>query len=117
MKFRGDFAKLKKCVDRTAIPGEWRDLESREKQFRSNDGGVLNWWESSGTILLQGQKQPKRLLEQRFVSVAQAKGRIVDAAIDKDAGSLKEDNAILRGLIADVLLENAKLRRRASRST
>ena len=48
LKFLGDYLKLKKCVSRTGVTGQWRELKNGHKQFRTNTGAILNWWESIG---------------------------------------------------------------------
>lgn len=68
LKFSGGYAKLEKYVSRTGLPGQWRDLKYGQKQFRTNKGGVLNWWETTGTITFQGLKiAAKEELEQAFI--------------------------------------------------
>ena len=70
LKFRGNYSKLKKCVLLTDIDGKWRELENRHKQYRTDDGGILNWWEATGTITFQGHGSAARQLEQAFIAVA-----------------------------------------------
>ncbi len=53
MKFRGRFCELQALVDALDFDGDWRDL-GNQKQFRTLDGAILNWWVSSGTIYFQG---------------------------------------------------------------
>src|SRR5436190_607422 len=72
LKFLGDYARLKKCVSRTGVTGQWRELKNGHKQFRTTGGAILNWWESSGTIQFQG-RDPAMKFEQGFI--ASAKGR------------------------------------------
>ena len=43
LKFLGDYKKLEKCVLRTGVPGKWRELENGQKQYRTDDGAILNW--------------------------------------------------------------------------
>jgi hypothetical protein len=76
IKFTGSYAKLKKCVSRTGLPGKWRDLMYGQRQFRTNKGGGLNWWETTGTITFQGLRTAaKEELEQAFI--ASAKKRLM----------------------------------------
>jgi hypothetical protein len=91
--------------------GRWRDLEHGGKQYRTDKGAVVNWWKASGKILFQGQGSAVSKFEQAFVAIASTKGRLED----KDSKSLRDlgrENETLRTLIADVLLENARLRKR-----
>jgi hypothetical protein len=113
LKFRGTYAKLQKCVSRTGFDGEWSNLKDQQKQYRTTDGGILNWWRSTGTISFQGRESAARQLEKAFIAVASAKGRIET----KDSRSLadrRDENERLKILLANTLLQNAKLRARIS---
>ena len=54
IKFFGKYAELQERVRRTKIPGAWRDIDKR--QYRAENGAILNWWESTGTVSFQGQE-------------------------------------------------------------
>ena len=56
IKFRGDFEQLSDLVARTGIAGHWRELLNGHVQFRSDDGAALNWWPTTGTLNLQGNR-------------------------------------------------------------
>ena len=56
MKFTGTFLQLKDKVLLTGIDGEWVDL-GIHKQYRAENGAILNWWESSKNIAFQGDKE------------------------------------------------------------
>jgi hypothetical protein len=75
LKFRGNYGKLRKCVSRTEFEGVWRDLPNGQKQYRTENGAILNWWESSGTITFQG-RDPGKSFEKAFMAVAEAKERL-----------------------------------------
>jgi hypothetical protein len=111
LKFLGDYAKLKKCASRTGVAGQWRELKNSHKQFRTIGGAILNWWESSGTILFQG-RDPTMEFEREFI--ASAKGRLEQKG-NEDLQDLQEENATLRKLLEDTLVEEAKLKRRVSK--
>jgi hypothetical protein len=53
LKFSGVFAELQDKLLLTGIDGQWRDL-GNQKQFHADSGAILNWWQSTGTILFQG---------------------------------------------------------------
>jgi hypothetical protein len=53
MTFSGTYEELQDDVKLTGIYGEWRDL-GKHKQFRSDTGAILNWWQSTGAITFQG---------------------------------------------------------------
>ena len=65
LKFHGTVEDLKKLVMTTEIPGEWKAGGSGMQTFRSDDGGILNWW-PSGTIQFQGEPDASTNLEQSF---------------------------------------------------
>jgi hypothetical protein len=111
LQFRGDYAKLKKCVSRTGVTGEWRDLKNGHKQFRTKGGAIINWWQSSGTVLFQGQ-DPGMKFERMFI--ASVKGR-VELKRSEHPQDLQEEDATLRKLVENALVEKTKLKRRVSK--
>ncbi len=109
LRFRGDYAKLKKYVACVDPHGNWRDLKYGGKQYHSDKGAVLNWWKKSGKILFQGDGVAASKLEQAFIAVALRKGRLAGED-GKNLRDLARENETLRALIAEVLLENARLK-------
>jgi hypothetical protein len=65
---------------------------------------------ASGKILFQGQGSAVSKFEQAFTAIASTKGRLENED-GKSLRDLERENETLRTLIADVLLENARLRR------
>ena len=63
MKFKGSIDELKAAIGRTGITGTWSVKGNGEQQFKANDGGILNWWLSTGTISFQGPREVKGKLE------------------------------------------------------
>lgn len=53
LRFREGFNALQAMVMFAGIAGEWQ-LGENHYQYRANDGAVLNWWKSTGTITFQG---------------------------------------------------------------
>ena len=71
LKFRGNYNKLKQAVTRTGLGGFWRKLKHGQKQYRADDGDILNWWETTGTIIFQGHDAAAREeLKQAFIGIA-----------------------------------------------
>lgn len=101
-------------VARTHLSGDWRELKKGQLQFRTDNGGILNWWHSSGTIVFQGEKSPAMELR-AFISVASAKGRL-EWKYSEAASAADDEIAVLRKLLTDALIENGSLRARASRA-
>ena len=62
-KFIGTFQELQDKVAMTGFKGLWRDLPNGQKQFRTETGVCLNWWESSKTLNIQG---PEGTNKQKF---------------------------------------------------
>lgn len=60
--------------------------EASKQTFRSHDGGVLNWWESTGTIQFQGKAIARTVLEQAF------KNAMAKHAVTPKMGSDEEDD-------------------------
>jgi hypothetical protein len=113
-KFRGSYDKLRKCVARTRFYGAWRELPNSQRQYRTGDGAVLNWWESSGTINFQGT-DPKKAFESAFIAEAEAKRRL----ISKDAGPVTgpaEQRNNVRRRIEQAQTDIARLKWRALQS-
>jgi hypothetical protein len=108
-KFRGDYSELKECVLQTGFDGEWRDLKNHHKQYRTDDGGILNWWDTSGTITFQGNGSAAKQLEEAFIAVASAKGWIENKD-SRSPADRPDEHETLKILLANALLENAKLR-------
>lgn len=67
MKYMGSLDELKQKV--SAINGTWIFDENGKHTFRSEAGGIINWWTSSGTIQFQGQGAAKAVLEQALKNI------------------------------------------------
>jgi len=71
-KFLGTFDVLKEKVAQLDLAGEWRELSNGQKQFRARNGGILNWYESSGTLLFQGDDKAKQNIETRLSPILES---------------------------------------------
>lgn len=54
-KFLGRFDELQRRILRSGIAGAWRDC-GNQKQYRADNGAILNWWQTTGTIQFQGRE-------------------------------------------------------------
>lgn len=63
--FTGTFDELKAKL--SSIHGEWDETQANKKVLRL-DGGVMNWFESTGTIQFQGKDSSKAKLENLVLS-------------------------------------------------
>jgi hypothetical protein len=115
MKFSGTYAELQDAVLRTGIYGEWRNL-GNQKQYRSDIGAILNWWQSTGTITFQG---PGLAADEFEAKLSRAIGGFkatitAEAYVTKNLHDLQQEIAELKKLLGDVMIENAMLKRRLS---
>ena len=104
MSFLGNVGKLRKCVSKTGISGNWREIENHQMQYHADNGAVLNWWESTGTVTVQGRKLAARKLRKLFVRVALKKNLLEDHSLPAD----EIDD--LRRQLKHVLIDIAKLK-------
>lgn len=49
-KFEGDLNELKDLLEQFGISGRWQDDDKGKHTFRNTEGGVLNWWQNTGTL-------------------------------------------------------------------
>jgi hypothetical protein len=113
LRFSGDCDELEKCVSGTGLVGSWKEIPNGHRQFITDDGGILNWAPSTGSIWFQGVESAAEDLEREFK--AAAKGRIKLRCRHAEKSLEAEDIGTLKKLLADALLENEKLRRRGAR--
>ena len=69
----GDFKTFRGIVALAGIPGEWKKLPNGQRQYRTHDGAVLNYWKSTGRITFQGRELPaaelKAMVLQRAIII------------------------------------------------
>jgi len=63
--FKKSYKELKKHL--AVVNGRWDESQKNKKVLRLN-GGIMNWFESTGTIYFQGEQEGKRYLESRVKS-------------------------------------------------
>lgn len=63
LRFTGEFDALQERLACLRGEGLWSDLNDNQKQFRHHNGGILNWYVSTGTINFQGPTNAKSALE------------------------------------------------------
>lgn len=68
-KYQGNYQSLQDHVLLTGDNGEWRELDNNLKQYRTEDGAVLNWWASTKTIMFQGRKEEANAFKAKFDAV------------------------------------------------
>ena len=63
-EFKGNFEELQDILSKAGCNGQWTDI-ANGKQFKSAEGGILNWYTATGRINFQGPTPAKsKLLEQ-----------------------------------------------------
>ena len=84
----------------SSLGGEWDDSQANKKVFRLN-GGILNWYVTTGTIQFQGQEEGKLFLESKVKSLLYPneypieeveEETISDAPADKKSEGLTTEN-------------------------
>ncbi|MDL1979366.1 MAG: hypothetical protein LWX52_14955 [Deltaproteobacteria bacterium] len=75
------------------IDGEWDESQPNKKALRLNSG-VMNWYETTGTINFQGKEGPKRELEKLVALVLNIEikpGAAVEITVDTDKQNQQTD--------------------------
>ena len=79
-RFRGELSELKGIVARTGHQGEWLEHNNNHHQFKSDNGAVLNWWNTKKkTLTIQGSEEVKKEFQEAFDEVASDSERSVTA--------------------------------------
>jgi hypothetical protein len=112
LKFNGTFHDLKACVCLTGQDGNWRNVNNkRQKQFRTDKGVILNWYQSTGTVHFQNQERdPKMKFVRKFIAAAESENRLASRDTGKST-NLKQQNAALRDLVEKLESKLARLSR------
>ena len=66
LMFKASYEELTALL--SGIEGVWDEPQNNKKVLRYN-GGVMNWYESTGTIQFQGREEGKRYLENKVKSI------------------------------------------------
>ena len=89
-KFEGDINELKTLLQQSGIPGRWQDDSKGKHTFRNTDGGVINWWQNTGTLNFQGNAKAKAALEAVFDGTSLVQSPSVVTPGHKKAGGHKQ---------------------------
>ena len=84
-KFHGEFCELKAGMSELGYVGQWNE-DNGKKIFRSEDGVILNWWPSTGTLNVQGPIESRIKMEKSLSG-----SLLADAPVGSDSGSTDED--------------------------
>ncbi|NMO21237.1 cytidine deaminase [Pyxidicoccus fallax] len=75
LRFSGTFDELQTKLAVLKGQGQWRHVNDNQKQFQHNNGGVANWYPSTGSFYFQGKDEGRKKLEE-----------VVTAALSDTAG-------------------------------
>lgn len=69
-KFIGTYQELQDKVLLTGVNGSWKELTNGQKQYKTETGISLSWWETSKTISIQGAEgKNKEIFEKALFKV------------------------------------------------
>lgn len=74
--FKGSFEELQNTVTNSGCVGAWTDI-ANGKQFKTADGGILNWFPATGRINFQGPAAAREKLQQSFDGSSSSSGAAV----------------------------------------
>lgn len=83
-KFNGTFQELKEKVTLTGVSGKWKECgqNSIQKQYKTNSGVILNWWETTKTLQVQGHSGEDKVRFEELLSKA-INNEFVDIKMEK----------------------------------
>ena len=85
--FKGTFEELQRFVSDIGCQGAWADIEFG-KQFKTPDGGILNWYPKNGRVVFQGAVAARERLEMMF-SAKPPSSATAQTALPRAAGQNK----------------------------
>lgn len=71
-RFSGTIGELKTKLASLETAGSWTDVNANQHQFRHNDGGVMNWFPSTGSINFQGKPVGRDALQAKVAELLHA---------------------------------------------
>ena len=89
-RFTGSYEELKQKLSQICENGDWRDLNPNQIQFVHSDGGVMNWFPTTGTISFQGKQPGKAALERLVVACLQGEASEADVPTEVTLAELSD---------------------------
>jgi deoxycytidylate deaminase len=74
VRFSGTTEELKTKLGTLAESGSWTEINPNQHQFRHKNGGVLNWYPSTGAVNFQGQPVGRDALQAEVTALLQDDG-------------------------------------------
>jgi hypothetical protein len=67
LKFWGNYRELQSVLSLPDdLDGYWHELKNNRYQYRTVSGGIVTWWQKTGTITLQGDPAAREKLKRVF---------------------------------------------------
>lgn len=95
-EFKGKFEDLQQTVAQHGFAGTWTDI-ANGKQFKTADGGILNWFNATGRINFQGTAAGKEKLQALFGEAPAAALAMAPAMLAGQAQKSKEKVFVVHG--------------------
>jgi predicted nucleotide-binding protein len=92
-KFLGKIVDLQKLIAGLGFEGEWKELPNQVWQFTTPEGAVLNWWEKTKTVVFQGPKSAKGVLEHRAAKAISEWHKTANSPTPAPAAEAESDDA------------------------
>ncbi len=102
-KFNGTIDNLKHALETEQLQGDWSDDGNGKHTFRQpgKGGDVINWWESTGTIQIQGKADIKAALEAAVENATNGDGVSAFVARKSSAASSGRQIFVVHGHDSD----------------
>jgi hypothetical protein len=84
LRFSGTFEELKAQLGLLAGYGSWAEVNPNQHQFRHKNGGVLNWYPSTGAINFQGHPNGRDSLQKEVTALLQGEGVAISTPVVVD---------------------------------
>jgi predicted nucleotide-binding protein len=84
-KFHGNLDQLREAVRSCSLAGHWRKEGNGVQRFDANSGGIMLWWESTGTLAFRGPEPAKSALRDAVLA-ALARGDEGKSLVTKAPG-------------------------------
>ena len=90
-RFSGTIEELKAKLASLDTLGSWMEVNSNQHQFRHNNGGVINWFPSTGSINFQGKPAGRDSLKATVSSLLHADAAPISDAVVQPASPMATD--------------------------
>jgi deoxycytidylate deaminase len=89
-RFSGTIEELKNKLASLNASGSWIEVNPNQYQFRHNEGGVMNWFPSTGSITFQGKPSGRDLLQAKVAALLHASAGVLPETYMPIAASEQE---------------------------